>query len=153
MLGQDGDVEEGQREHELGSLRPELLPGAGASFHRRLAVRHPTRTPAGRCRARQCLAAQLQPLEVTLQRAVRGRSARGGPQGPPDLRGGPLRVLPLERRGQVQHLGRGARMHQLQLTCAATAMCANVLRLVSAASYVATLAENFSLALATGGLL
>ena len=55
--------------------------------------------------------AQLQPLEVALQRAVRGRPPRGGPQDPPDLRGGPLRVLPLERRRQLQHLGRGAGMH------------------------------------------
>jgi hypothetical protein len=33
------------------------------------------------------------------------------PQDPPDLRGGPLRILPLERRRQFQHLGRGAGMH------------------------------------------
>jgi hypothetical protein len=54
-------------------------------------------------------------------------------------RGGLLRVVPLERGGQVQHLGRGAQMHQLQPTCAATAMRANVLRLVSAASYLVSL--------------
>src|SRR5437868_12771889 len=42
--------------------------------------------------------------------------------------------------------------HQLQPTCAATAMCAKVLRLSSAASHVAILAPSSSAAWATLGL-
>src|SRR5919199_4376400 len=42
--------------------------------------------------------------------------------------------------------------HQLQPTCAATAMCAKVLRLSSAAFHAATLAPNSSAACATAGL-
>src|ERR1700741_4232060 len=42
--------------------------------------------------------------------------------------------------------------HQLQPTCAATAICANVLRLSSAASHAAILAPNSSAAWATLGL-
>src|SRR5205814_7237118 len=42
--------------------------------------------------------------------------------------------------------------HQLQPTCAATAMCAKVFRLSSAASHAAILAPNSSAAWATLGL-
>ena len=52
---------------------------------------------------------QLEPLEQPLQGAVRRRPARGGAQDPADLRRGPLRLLPLQRLGQRQHLGRGPR--------------------------------------------
>ena len=52
---------------------------------------------------------QLQPLEQPLQRPVRRRPPRGQLQDPPDLGGGPPRLLPLQRLRQRQHLRRGPR--------------------------------------------
>ena len=52
---------------------------------------------------------QLQPLEQPLQGPVRRRPARRQLQDPPDLGGGPPRLLPLQRLRQRQHLRRGPR--------------------------------------------
>ena len=54
-------------------------------------------------------AVQLEPPEQPLQGPVGRRPAAAGTQNPLDLRGGALRVLALQRRGQVQHLSRGPR--------------------------------------------
>ena len=51
---------------------------------------------------------QLQPDEQPLQRPVRRRPSRRGPQDPLHLRGGAGGVLPLQSGRQLQHLGRGA---------------------------------------------
>ena len=53
---------------------------------------------------------QAEAFEVALQGPFRGRPPRLGPQNPPHLRGGAGGVLPLERRGHREHLGRGARL-------------------------------------------
>jgi hypothetical protein len=52
---------------------------------------------------------QLEPLEQPLQGPVRRRPARHRLQDAPDLRGGPLRLLPLQRLRQGKNLGRGPR--------------------------------------------
>jgi len=48
---------------------------------------------------------QVQPVEVPQQRRFRRRPAGRGPQDPGDLGDRTVRVLPLERFGQLEHLG------------------------------------------------
>jgi len=67
--------------------------------------------PAEHHRVGRDRAVELQAHEVALQGALRRRPAGLDAQDPGDLRGGALRVFPLERRGHRQHLGRGARRH------------------------------------------
>ena len=61
--------------------------------------------PAEDHRAADGGAHQLAVVEQPQQRGFRGRVARGCAQDPGDLRGGALRVLPLERDRQLQHPG------------------------------------------------
>ena len=51
---------------------------------------------------------ELQPHEMALQGPLRGRPPAAGAQDPGDLRGGAGRVLPFQRRSQLEHLRRGA---------------------------------------------
>src|SRR2546422_243484 len=81
----------------------ERVAGPGVVRRRRLEPAEYRRGPPARA------GGQLQPVEVPQQRPHRRRPAARLPQDPLHLRRGPLRVLPLQPRGQLQHLRVGPR--------------------------------------------